>query len=180
MGWGQDAGGKGRGWGARPPGATRKRVPSWETRLRINIVCFVISLRPALGRATSRGGRAAWVSLERSAARLDWGGGGGAQRRRGESKLLSQPRKPENSVLSPAFGRPPPRTQCTPKKGCIPEEGRGSGSLCPERGDLFPVPPSLPQILIFSLPLPPPPVVPTPGSCHGERGKEAKGDSSFL
>ena len=86
-GGGSTRGGKGKGWGARPPGAARARVPSWEMRLRINIVCFIISLRPALRPATSRGGRAAWVSLERSSARLEWGeGDGGAQGiRRGAS-----------------------------------------------------------------------------------------------
>jgi hypothetical protein len=44
-GWGQDAGGKGRGWGRGPRDQRGARVPSWEMQLRINIVCFIISLR---------------------------------------------------------------------------------------------------------------------------------------
>lgn len=54
-GWGQDVGGKGRGWGARPPGAARARVPSWDMRLGINIVCFIISLRQLWGQPLPEG-----------------------------------------------------------------------------------------------------------------------------
>lgn len=45
VGVGAGRGREGQGVGARPQGPVRARVPSWEMQLRINIVCFIISLR---------------------------------------------------------------------------------------------------------------------------------------
>lgn len=63
VGVGAGRGREGQGVGARPQGPARARVPSWEMQLRINIVCFIISLRADFGKAISRWGRAAWVSF---------------------------------------------------------------------------------------------------------------------
>lgn len=168
-GWGQHAGGKGKGWGARPPGAARAGVPSWEMQLGINIISFIISLRPAPGLAASIAGKAAWSSLNRSSARLEWEeGDGGTRGIRGWASCSPNAgnRKP---VPSPCL-RPPPWS-VSQRRDTPPQPQ----SCCPRRGAPFlALPTALPQNLIFSLPLPLPPV-PTSSSCHGERGKEAEG-----
>lgn len=129
-----------------------------------------------MGEATSRGGRAAWVSLGLSSARLEWGDGdGGGRTGVNADRDLSQPRNPENSAL---LLRPLPRTQRTPREGMAPQ--RKEGRLGPAVLGEDPVP-ALPtiflQILFFHSPSRP--SLPHSWQLPRRKGKGSQGGLQF-
>lgn len=130
-GWPRRVGGgrtreAGQGGGQAPGSA---RGPSWETQLRINSVCFIISLQATLGEATSRGGRAVWVPLGLPEARLECleetGGPGGEGH--GDGDAPSQSRR--LVTVPPPLPEASLRTQCTPREGMAPPRKEGVWAL---------------------------------------------------